>query len=458
MHRLLLFFTVFIAGVLLRPAAASAHVSLLGSAPAASAHLVVAPTEIRLIFSERPERGFTSIVLLGPGGAEIALDSIVIGPGNVASARVAGQLTAGLHVVRWRTVSRDGHPVRGEFDFSVAEGAAGVAAPVDTLSASPQREAIQPLSPAKQSPDFAPFATVLRWLTLVGVIAAVGAVAFRYLIVSRLERAMDEDVRSAYVGPLVAGAVRFGARAAAVVVGAGFLRLVVQMHATETAGAGVGTVASLVGTTMWGRAWLIHMVGGVVAVGGFLLAMRGRERAWIAAGIGAVGMTLGLALSGHAVGVPLATAAVAGHVVHTLAASGWLGVLLVITAVALPLSFRLQRDDRWRIVADVVHVFSPVALGLAASTVLAGVFIAWAQLPSLQALWTTEYGGVLLTKLAFVGLTLAIGAYNWRRVRPTLGEMPGARRLRRSAAVELGFAAMVIAVTAVLLATPIPPH
>lgn len=55
-----------------------------------------------------------------------------------------------------------------------------------------------------------------------------------------------------------------------------------------------------------------------------------------------------------------------------------------------------------------------------------------------------------------LSLVSGTGAYNWLRVKPTLGSEENARRLGRSAILELAVGAAVIAVTAVLVATPPP--
>jgi len=47
-------------------------------------------------------------------------------------------------------------------------------------------------------------------------------------------------------------------------------------------------------------------------------------------------------------------------------------------------------------------------------------------------------------------VTVTIGAYNFRRVQPQLVREEGARRLRRSAAVELTTAALVVLITGFL--------
>ena len=81
---------------------------------------------------------------------------------------------------------------------------------------------------------------------------------------------------------------------------------------------------------------------------------------------------------------------------------------------------------------------------------------AWRHLGGLLPLWQSGYGRTLLLKLGFLSIVLAAGVYNWRRVRPALGEPHATVRLRRSSLVELTAALLVVVVTAVLVASPMP--
>jgi putative copper export protein len=103
-----------------------------------------------------------------------------------------------------------------------------------------------------------------------------------------------------------------------------------------------------------------------------------------------------------------------------------------------------------------VNAFSPVALACAAAIATTGVLAAWMHLGTLSALWASDYGRVLLVKLAVIAIIAAFGAVNWRVLRPAMGDVAGARRIRGSAMTELAIGALVLAVTAVLVATPTP--
>jgi len=132
------------------------------------------------------------------------------------------------------------------------------------------------------------------------------------------------------------------------------------------------------------------------------------------------------------------------------------GGLLALVVIGLPATLRLERGRRGSAAAALVQGFSPVALVLAGILMVTGVFAAWIHLGDVTAFWTSAYGRTLLLKLGIFAGVFLIGAYNFLRVRPALGEEAGTRRLRRSASVELTLALLVIAVTAVLVAIPPP--
>jgi putative copper export protein len=128
----------------------------------------------------------------------------------------------------------------------------------------------------------------------------------------------------------------------------------------------------------------------------------------------------------------------------------------VVLAAGVPAALALGPERRGPAVAALVNAFSPTALAFAGVTALTGLFAAWLHVGRPAALWETGYGQTLLVKLAVLSLVAGTGAYNWRRVRPALGDDTGTARVRRSAAAELAVGAVVLLVTAVLVATPTP--
>jgi putative copper export protein len=103
-----------------------------------------------------------------------------------------------------------------------------------------------------------------------------------------------------------------------------------------------------------------------------------------------------------------------------------------------------------------VNSFSPLALVAASIVAITGITTAWLHLKRISSLWTTSYGIALDIKLVFVLIVVVLGAWNWRRVRPSLGGEGSEQTIRRSARMELTFAALVLVVTSVLVTLPSP--
>lgn len=195
---------------------------------------------------------------------------------------------------------------------------------------------------------------------------------------------------------------------------------------------------------------IVALVCYALAIVGFGLVLARIPAAWHVAAVGALGAAL--------VNVLALRWAALVNPVHVLAGSLWIGTLFALMTIAIPTveAGAQSGDDKALTIAEMVHAFSPVALGAVAVLVLTGVVTAVRHLKFVAALWTTSYGIALVVKLCVVAVVLAAGAWNWRRVRPSLGTPGAADHLRRSARLELAFAGIVLLVTSVLVSLPSP--
>jgi putative copper export protein len=202
---------------------------------------------------------------------------------------------------------------------------------------------------------------------------------------------------------------------------------------------------------------MLEAAAATLAIVATLRARKGHGDGWWLGALATVALALSFALSGHAVAVPqLAAVAVLADTLHIIGAGGWLGTLLVVVLVGIPLALRQPEGERGWAAAATVNAFSPVALACAALLAATGLVAAWIHLGALSDLWTSDYGRVLLLKLGVICAIAALGAVNWRVLRPALGNVAAARRIRSSAMTELAVGALVLAITAVLVATPPP--
>ena len=464
--------------LLATPGIAHAHAMLKRAQPGSGAHLAAVPTEIRLDFTEAPELSVSRIELRAPDGSLVQLATLVTASDSRRSlvAAIRGVLTAGTYTVVWVVAGSDGHPIRGSYTFTIAPGATGVGVPAATAGEAgaaitapgqlPPPAAHHNAVSMPEGPGFgseSPAYVAIRWLLFTGLLLVIGAVVFRSVVLAfmaRQDRVRPGGTEDSSAGMRAAARGRVatvGLIASTMVAVAVILRLIAQsyaMHGAEQAWNG-SLVGSMLQRTVWGWGWVLQLVGVVTAAIGFTIARRGWRLAWPIAALGALMLAFTPALSGHAASAPRLTALVVlADGLHVIGAGGWLGSLLMLVVVGIPVALGQGETARGPAVAAFVNAFSPTALvfaGLSAST---GVFAAWVHLGTVPALWQTSYGKTLLLKLAILSVVAATGAYNWLRVKPSLGTAEGADRIRRSATVELAVGVLVLIVTAVLVATP----
>lgn len=202
----------------------------------------------------------------------------------------------------------------------------------------------------------------------------------------------------------------------------------------------------------WAGGWQPQTGVSVLALVGAAWWATQPSGGWWLTALATAGVWITLPLTGHAASFE----SLLPHLVqiaHGIGAGLWIGALTAVVAFASRLRGEPEGCGR---VADLVRRFSRMALAAVATVVLSGVVTGVFYLGSVDDLWATPYGLVLLLKVALFLATGAVGAYNWRRLTPRLGEASGTRRLLRSARVELLLACAVLLVTAVLVNLAMP--
>jgi putative copper export protein len=288
-----------------------------------------------------------------------------------------------------------------------------------------------------------PIYDLIRWGTFASLLATMGALLFGLLVVPRASTAPTAEADQEIRGRL--GRLARGYSIALLAF------LVLRVAAQRAALGDVAPLGALLLHTTWGWGVLAQLAGALLAI--FAATGRMPAMSWIAV----LAMAVSPALSGHAVAAErLPALAIIADVVHVLAAAGWLGMLFAVALAVLPVARRAAGGGT--VAARYVSAFSPLALVAASLLVLSGFLSALTHLTALGELTSTAYGKTLLIKLAVLLPVLLLGAYNWRVIRPRLNAQPAGAmdRLRVSSVAELVIGALVLAVTAVLVATPPP--
>ncbi|AUG30076.1 MULTISPECIES: copper resistance CopC family protein [Microbacterium] len=166
---LALAFSALLAGLLSLAVAtpAWAHDELIGSSPAAGAQVDAMPDELTMTFSGvlLDEPGATEVVVTDAAGS-----SLTDGDPRLDGTRLTQPLSgtaSGAVTVIWRVVSSDGHPVSGQYSFTVGTAGAG-------SETAPSIPAASPSTAVSAEADGG--VPVLVWIVLgIAVAAALGA-------------------------------------------------------------------------------------------------------------------------------------------------------------------------------------------------------------------------------------------------------------------------------------------
>jgi putative copper resistance protein D len=225
-----------------------------------------------------------------------------------------------------------------------------------------------------------------------------------------------------------------------------------------------GILWTVLSETDFGRDWLVRLAL-TCLLGALFIPFLSTKRApagWVSAiaVLAAAALVGTLAWAGHAVGGSGIEGSVhpAADILHLIAAAGWVGALL-------PLALLLGaagRDARSLAAAQIATVrFSTLGVVTVGTLLITGTINTWYLAGSISALTETDYGRLLLLKIALFFGMVAIAAFNRLRLTPLLISGAGERatplalrQLRRNVAIEIAAGAGILAIVAILGVTP----
>lgn len=411
-HGCLKLLVVMLVAMLVQAGAAWAHASLNSTSPADGSILGEAPDLYSLTFSEPVAP--LSLLLVKSDGTSLQLESFVV-KGNTVEIKAPEDLERGTHILTWRVVSADGHPVGGSVIFSVGEASSH--APV-----------------AREETDW----TVRFWLWLskvalyAGLFIGIGGVFARKVLMPEID-AGDR---------IIIFALAVGAAAATLSLG---------FQGLDVLGTYVGRLADPAiwsagfstshGSTVIAALMAFALAGSALRLAGFP-AMVMAVVAWLLGG-------LALALSGHASAASPQWLMRPAVFLHVAAIAVWIGALA-------PLGLALRGHQPC--VVQALRRFSRAIPFMVAVLILAGITLGIVQVQQAGALLDTAYGWVFLIKLLLlVGLFLLAAANRWLLTsRAESGDTAATRRLVRSIAAETLIVLIIFGVAASWRFTPPP--
>jgi copper transport protein len=404
---------IVLLGCLARAPPAFAHAALVGSQPAEGATLGEPPATLRLEFNE-PVSPLV-VRLTGPDGEAV---TPAVKAENSTLTIVPPRLARGTHVLSWRVISADGHPVGGAVMFSI--GAPSTQPAFGALDTDPAVKA-------------AIWAT--RLLIYLGLFVGVGGASFIAVIARArpLPGRTERWIAGVMVGGLAACVLSLGLQGLD-----GLALPLTQLWRPDVWMSGLAT--------SYGRTALVAAAALLLG----LASLRAAKAALVGlcASCALAGTGFALALSGHAATAGLALLSRPAVFLHAICVAFWVGSLIPLWAI---MRERGRGTDELAVFSRLIPVPLAVLIG-------SGAYLAWAQLDRPDALWTTGYGEVLSGKLAAVLVLLGLAAANRFVLVPRLhARRPeAAGSLAAAIAAESVLALAILGTVAIWRFTPPP--
>ena len=453
---------------------ASAHAQFIRSQPEPNAVLAQSPIEVLIWFTESVEIGFSEIQVFDPTGSrQDNGDTHVHSDPTNPGVTLKPNLPQGTYTVAWRVLSAvDGHRTAGTFAFTVGQAPVGP----------PQPGAITQ-EPVFDDGGSAPprwLAVITRWLAFAAMAALIGAVIFPAIVLPAGLRAIKADERTAEeiarrTSRVIAGTI---IASLAVVTISTAVSLWLQGWAAGGEAGSLSTIREVWSDTRFGEILTLRVS---IIVGAILLSALALPRlrsllarsellepAWVALAICAFALPLTTSLNSHAAAERSNTELyVASDWLHLVAGSIWIGGLLqlvLLTPIVLSLTER-----RASFLAGLIPRFSVLALVSVGVVVATGVFQWWNFLGGISTVFDSDWGYTLAIKVGLLLPLLLLAAFNLLVVRPrfvsfVFGGLKTAsarileweRRFRWAVTAEVGLAAAILVVAALLTETTIP--
>ncbi|CAH1655512.1 copper resistance CopC/CopD family protein [Chelatococcus asaccharovorans] len=392
---------------------AAAHAALVRVEPADGAVIGTAPNSFSLTFSE-PTSPLV-LKLIKPDGTITTLDRFVLRDTTLDIAAPTG-LGNGTHVLSWRIVSEDGHPVGGSAVFSIGAPSSGSPPSVSDAIDWPVRIAIW----------------ACKVVLYAGLFIGIGGIFFTQWIGGPSPAALR---------------VAVGAAGAALLV----TPLTVGLQGLDALGTPLSALGNAVAwttgfSTSYGNTAIVAAMSAAVAL---VALLAGGWIGKVLSLLALVGVGVALAASGHAGAAQPQWVTRPAVFLHAIGITFWAGSLIPLAA-----ALRMQSPDA--ILA--LRRFSKVIPVAVLPLVAAGILLAIIQLGSPSALWSTAYGQVLIAKLVLLVALFGLAAFNrfWLTAPAERGERPATAQLVRSIRLELAIVLAIFAVAAFWRFTPPP--
>ncbi|EPT6799533.1 copper resistance CopC/CopD family protein [Listeria innocua] len=405
----------------------SAHAYLENSTPADQSHIKTAPEKVTLVFNEEIEADFPLIEVKDSSGKRVETGKTAVSKKNnhMVEASLPAELKADVYSVSWRVVSADGHAVSGIISFKLGD----TKATFQTTEVPTNAFDLQ-------------ISSVQKAILYIGFSLFIGMLVFGLGLYPRKEQ-LTEKITTRLT-KIIWCALAFLGTA-----------LLMQLFIQTSITTGVSISESFQPdklaaflTTKTGYIWLSEIISWLVLVI-FTAIMIRKNKQWSWFALLTESVLIGYlifakAQNGHAAASADKIVSITADMLHMIAASVWVGGILV-------LLFVLPKTGKAR---EIWSRFAIVAIIAVASILVSGLLMAVMNIGQMANLFTTNYGKILLFKIGLFLLMALLGLGHYIYLKLKNKKLPF-----KTILIELIIGTIILIVASVLtnVQTPPPP-
>ncbi len=412
--------------LLLNPAMAFGHATIISSNPSPNEAMDTLPEKISIQFSENIQPAFHSLEVFSQDGDKIQIQDSAISEQSetVLEAKWKGTIDEGIYYIKWRVVSSDGHPIEGTIPFQFGDSAG--------------------LSDQENSEVNASFPNsinvILQSLQYICFAALTGILFFR-LSLMKDSRLFEASRRTRPYLWLSYAGLAFSI----------FCSL--PLKVTIDAGVGwtdafkVSYIKEVLNATNFGSVWIIEILILLLLflVIYFMLENSLNKSLPYLSFIIIACLMICKALTGHTAAVPNQVLAVLMDFLHLLSMALWLGGLMALLVILPGLADRqaVQEDKRtfyWSIISR----FSKWTFLFVIILIVSGIYSSLQHVPTIHSLFNTTYGQLLLAKIGLMLAMIVLGGFHFLRGKKQT------KKLGYSVGMEFGLGVVILLVAALL--------
>jgi len=374
----------------------SAHAYVTNSNPGENEILDTPPDNVTIEFNEKIQSGFASIHVLNSSGERVDENNLHINEKTNKSMTVdlKDDLPNDIYTTEWKVVSADGHTISGIIPFSIGELPEGVSFP--------------------EQQNTGTMSTIVstvfnRGFLYIGFSLYMGIMLF-YLAWYRSKELSEKLINR----------TKKTAKISFILLALSILSFLFIQTASYSGGSfleGIKPKNLLVTlqSTKEGKIWIIQLLLFIVLCISNMYVLKKNslliKKMWIIPSLAFIGIILVKAFSGHPSSSPYESLAITLDFFHMLAASIWLGGMIVIILFLREGVFAKEgkgHDLYW----GTLDKYSVWALFSVAVLVISGAINASLLIPDFHSLVSTTYGITLLVKVGLLLFMLGFGCYH----------------------------------------------